>query len=480
MSSTSLRPSNVNSLAGTPSGSAVAGPSRLPSSSPSPAVNMDPSHLSERIFSAALPVVISIASDEVLPSSLSEGAPADLTYYTTLRRTGYLSLHLQEIKENLIDLVLPPSSSTYKPEDLWLSSGSTPLKWHWPIGLLYDLTTLNVCSPAKALTPCDPWRLTLHLRNPPHAKLPWPTIAPASSYSTSAVGIHDALVEATKQAYMSQLKEADFIRNGNTKKVNSLRKQELDAVWEALVAGEYEKWMGVVGRLLPAQGSWPDEGVGARPALAHLQSTTSSIPNRSSSLHPASSSTDDHLEGADDSAVPSASGPGTFSKSNSGAYTSLPGLKAIPVKIVLQGGTVIQEGVPPLVVLGGAGSNGGGQADGNGNGNGSNSATRSLTVGEALHVLLPALFPASSTPTIEPSQASGADPSSLGIDFSGFDSTEGKALPDPPAPPPPMAVPIVQGVRIPLESSMPWLCRVMSGGEGWLTIVVLLLPIGVS
>jgi autophagy-related protein 5 len=41
-------------------------------------------------------------------------------------------------------------------------------------------------------------------------------------------------VEACKQAYMGQLKEADFIRWGNTKRMTGLRKQEQDAIWEGI------------------------------------------------------------------------------------------------------------------------------------------------------------------------------------------------------------------------------------------------------
>lgn len=37
---------------------------------------------------------------------------------------------------------------------------------------------------------------------------------------------------------MAMLKEGDFIRNGNTKKVNNLRRVEQDGIWEALKTGE--------------------------------------------------------------------------------------------------------------------------------------------------------------------------------------------------------------------------------------------------
>ena len=40
--------------------------------------------------------------------------------------------------------------------------------------------------------------------------------------------------EACKQAFMGQIKEADFIRWGNTKRMTSLRKAEQDGLWEGI------------------------------------------------------------------------------------------------------------------------------------------------------------------------------------------------------------------------------------------------------
>lgn len=62
-----------------------------------------------------------------------------------------------------------------------------------------------------------PLPLILHLAVPPVDKL-------LSSLS----------VEACKQVSMGQIKEADFLRWGNTKRVTGLRKQEQDGIWDGL------------------------------------------------------------------------------------------------------------------------------------------------------------------------------------------------------------------------------------------------------
>lgn len=60
-------------------------------------------------------------------------------------------------------------------------------------------------------------RVILHLVSPPIEKL---MLAPSQ--------------EACKQAFMGQLKEADFIRWGNTKRITGLRKAEQDGIWESI------------------------------------------------------------------------------------------------------------------------------------------------------------------------------------------------------------------------------------------------------
>ena len=89
---------------------------------------------------------------------------------------------------------------------------------HWPIGLIYD--NHIIAQSARPHAPSAvfvPLRLVLHLASPPTEKL---LLAPSA--------------EACKQAFMGQLKEADFIRWGNTKRMTGLRKAEQDGLWEGI------------------------------------------------------------------------------------------------------------------------------------------------------------------------------------------------------------------------------------------------------
>ena len=97
---------------------------------------------------------------------------------------------------------------------------------HWPLGLIYDNHTISasVRSTTPAAVPgshstisSTPLRLILHLASPPTDRL---LLSPST--------------DACKQAFMGQLKEADFMRWGNTKRMTGLRKAEQDGMWEGV------------------------------------------------------------------------------------------------------------------------------------------------------------------------------------------------------------------------------------------------------
>lgn len=91
---------------------------------------------------------------------------------------------------------------------------------HWPIGLIYDNHTISTSlKPSSSRPPANatPLRLILHLASPPNDKL---LLSPG--------------IEACKQSFMGQLKEADFMRWGNTRRMTGLRKQDQDGIWEGI------------------------------------------------------------------------------------------------------------------------------------------------------------------------------------------------------------------------------------------------------
>jgi autophagy-related protein 5 len=125
------------------------------------------------------------------------------------------------------------------PPDLtavWFSFEEVPLKWHYPIGLLFDLYSpvkddLIVSSTIVGLDSGDeeesenlPWRLTIHLSNFPETHL--------IRLDTEGLELKDK--------FNNSVKEASYIRHGTNKVVMSLGKEPTTQLWLAVETGQFE------------------------------------------------------------------------------------------------------------------------------------------------------------------------------------------------------------------------------------------------
>lgn len=142
---------------------------------------------------------------------------------------------------------------TSQPHDGWFSFEGVPLKWHYPVGLLYDLYA-GVDPASKASRPETeshnplsikpkqgresdsdfeneeegsslPWRLTVHFSDWPDQDL--------VRLDKDGLVMHDA--------FINSVKEADFLRNGTAKGIMSLSKEDSSGLWKAVEHGEYNR-----------------------------------------------------------------------------------------------------------------------------------------------------------------------------------------------------------------------------------------------
>ena len=112
--------------------------------------------------------------------------------------------------------------------DGWFSFESVPLKWHYPLGFLYDLFSGAAPSQGNALDPRDPacsdeekalpWRINLHFTEWPDDQL--------VRLDPDGKVVHDA--------FINSVKEADFLRNGTAKGIMSLSKDDSTKLWKAV------------------------------------------------------------------------------------------------------------------------------------------------------------------------------------------------------------------------------------------------------
>jgi len=109
---------------------------------------------------------------------------------------------------------------------MWLDCANVPLKWHYPFGVLFDL----LGSPTEL-----PWLLTVHFQGFPTAKL-----LRCSSDVT------------VKNHYMNVIKEANFLKHGDSYKINSLSRDEQNDLWEGLITRQLNIFWKVNANLFPA------------------------------------------------------------------------------------------------------------------------------------------------------------------------------------------------------------------------------------
>ncbi|KAG0192479.1 autophagy protein 5 [Apophysomyces sp. BC1034] len=181
--------------------------------------------VSREIWNGKLPIKVMLCKDEIDTQRTWKWQDP---IYTEMSRCSYLPLLSQQLS-SVLDLTVEPS-------DIWYDFNGEPLKWHYPIGLLYDMYRLDESESAPPL----PWDLTIHVQNFPTEKL-----------------LRRPSVETAQDMFMSMIKEADFLRHGTTKRVMNLSKRDQTQLWESVASDHFEEYWSVNKRLLETTTSQP-------------------------------------------------------------------------------------------------------------------------------------------------------------------------------------------------------------------------------
>ena len=184
------------------------------------------SQLQKQIWSGSIPLEIRLAASDC--RTYDESDP----YLAQPPRLSYLAFLLPRLHAFFTPNLINPD---VQPHEAWLSFEGVPLKWHYPLGLLYDLfsgaepvdfdrqkkedvaasqVTVETASGTGPL----PWRLTVHFTDYPEEQL--------IQLDTEGRALLDS--------YINAVKEADFIRNGTARTVMSLSKEDSDNLWRAV------------------------------------------------------------------------------------------------------------------------------------------------------------------------------------------------------------------------------------------------------
>jgi autophagy-related protein 5 len=103
------------------------------------------------------------------------------------------------------------------------------LKWHYPIGLLYDIF-FGVRYPAPV------WKITVHFKRFPEDRL-----------------LHCRMKEAVQSVFMSSLKEADQLKH-HGEVIGRMTKKEHEQMWSGLVNNRFEQFWSANRKLMDNSG----------------------------------------------------------------------------------------------------------------------------------------------------------------------------------------------------------------------------------
>jgi autophagy-related protein 5 len=394
-------------------------------------------------WDAAIPIAVTVETNDLAKLGSNVNRAIE-THYVKAPRISYLPLLLQEIKTDLLALMLDASiSDTIKDEDYCFTYEGTPLRWHWPIGLLYDYHTANtaptmhtrIASTSQPNAAGGVQTLTASLRRlstapASVAAAEGPTSNGQGSYKTNSAAVPWSItlrigaipmeklhsvpgVSNCRSSFMSMVKEADFVRHGSTKRVTNLRRTEQDALWEGVMQHDFDVYWSVAEKVMPSASVLNDELAAtsglAPPSRTPSFSSTNTAPVKSILTH-------HHNESLSSlhSAAASESGVSTAET----ASTTKTIYRSVPMRFHLSNGApVVQEPAAPFTEDG-----------------------RAITLHIVLSSLFPLLFPP--TPTFSTAAATGIQPA-------------------------PLAYAVIQGIRVPLEAEIAWIGSVLPYADGW-------------
>jgi autophagy-related protein 5 len=130
-------------------------------------------------------------------------------------------------------------SETVLPYSGYFTYEDVPLKWHLPLGLLYDiyvLSTQDAQHDKNAPAPL-PFKLTLHF-----------------AADTDKGALPDASPVVLHDSYINSVKEADFLRSGTAKPIMTLSAQDSKALWTSTLEGDLTTFTKIHNSLVPSHG----------------------------------------------------------------------------------------------------------------------------------------------------------------------------------------------------------------------------------
>ncbi|KAI9693728.1 MAG: autophagy protein 5 [Bathelium mastoideum] len=205
--------------------------------------------LQKKIWEGSVPLSITLSPAEC--RTYDDSNP----YLVQCPRLSYLPFLLPRIRAFFDSSLI---NTEVQAHEGWFSFEDLPLKWHYPLGVLYDLF-----SGAEPVYPPD--RERGHdikqsedkgqNRNNGSEALPWRLVAHFTEWPEDQLVKLDAEGKVLQDAFINGVKEADFLRNGSAKVVMGLSKDDSTALWESVEKHNLPLFNSINNKLLNPPGS---------------------------------------------------------------------------------------------------------------------------------------------------------------------------------------------------------------------------------
>uniref|UniRef100_A0A8C7X092 Autophagy protein 5 n=1 Tax=Oryzias sinensis TaxID=183150 RepID=A0A8C7X092_9TELE len=187
------------------------------------------------VWFGRIPTCFTLNPDEVTER---EAEP----YYLLLPRVSYLPLVTDKVKKHFLKVM-----RTEDVEEMWFEHEGTPLKWHYPIGVLFDFHASNTVLP---------WSITVHFKNFPDVDL-----------------LHCPTNSMVEAHFMSSIKEADALKH-KSQVVNDMQKKDHKQLWMGLQNDKFDQFWAMNRKLM----EYPTEEGGFRYIPFRIYQTTNDRP----------------------------------------------------------------------------------------------------------------------------------------------------------------------------------------------------------
>jgi len=180
----------------------------------------DDREILREVWEGRLPVCFQLAPEEV--HSMQQPDP----YYLLVPRLSYFPLVTDKVRKHFVRHVDPDSQDN----EMWLEYDSSPLKWHYPIGVLFDLNGSDTMLP---------WNITVHFQRFPEKDL-----------------FHCPGREAVEAHFMSCVKEADALKHRGLV-ISGMQKRDHNQLWLGLQNDKFDQFWGINRKLMERSNEEP-------------------------------------------------------------------------------------------------------------------------------------------------------------------------------------------------------------------------------